>query len=75
MRYLTAFLCLVWALANLLVAYLFVTNAFVAPTPHKEGFMSQLLLFLGGITIGLFSLGLARASLKLFGGESGGTAS
>jgi hypothetical protein len=51
---------LLWALASLLVAYLFVTNAFIAKTAAKEGLLAQLALLFGGALIAVFAVLLAR---------------
>jgi cytochrome b subunit of formate dehydrogenase len=51
---------LLWALASLLVAFLFVANAFVAKTAAKEGLPAQLALLVGGALIGIFAVLLAR---------------
>lgn len=65
MRAAVAALGLVWALGNLLVAYLFVTSAFVAKTAAKEGILSQLSLLVGGLVIAGFALLLARQCVSL----------
>lgn len=65
MRTAVAALGLVWALGNLLVAYLFVTSAFVAKTAAKEGILSQLSLLVGGLVIAAFALLLARQCVSL----------
>lgn len=56
---------LVWALASLLVAFLFITNSFVAKTAAKEGLPAQLALLVGGALIGTFAALLARQSLGM----------
>lgn len=65
MRAAVAALGLVWALGNLLVAYFFVTSAFVAKTAAKEGILSQLSLLVGGLVIAAFALLLARQCVSL----------
>lgn len=66
MRQLVAVLGLVWSLANLAVAYFFVTSAFVAKTAAKEGIVAQLSLLLGGVLIAGFAILLARECVRMF---------
>jgi hypothetical protein len=66
MRALVALLGLVWSLANLVVAYFFVTSAFVAKTAAKEGILAQLSLLLGGVLIAGFAFLLARECVRMF---------
>lgn len=66
MRQLVAVLGLVWSLANLAVAYFFVTSAFVAKTAAKEGILAQLSLLLGGVLIAGFAVLLARECVRMF---------
>ena len=65
MRRLVALLGLVWSLANLVVAYFFVTGAFVAKTAAKEGVLAQVSLLLGGVLIAGFAILLARECLRM----------
>ena len=65
MRWLVALLGLVWCLANLGVAYFFVTGAFVAKTAAKEGILAQLSLLLGGVLIAAFAILLARECVRM----------
>jgi hypothetical protein len=65
MRRLVALLGLVWSLANLAVAYFFLTSAFVAKTAAKEGILSQLSLLLGGVLIAGFAILLARECVRM----------
>ena len=66
MRPLVAVLGLVWSLANLAVAYFFVTSAFVAKTAAKEGILAQLSLLVGGVLIAGFAILLARECVRMF---------
>lgn len=61
-----AVLGLVWSLANLAVAYFFVTSAFVAKTAAKEGIVAQLSLLVGGVLIAGFAILLARECVRMF---------
>jgi hypothetical protein len=65
-RPLVAVLGLVWSLANLVIAYFFVTSAFVAKTAAKEGILAQLSLLLGGVLIAAFAILLARECVRMF---------
>ena len=65
MRQVVALFGTVWALANLVLAYLFVTNAFTAKTVEKEGLLAQVLLVLGGLLIAVFALALLWQSGRL----------
>ena len=65
MRRLVALLGLVWSLANLGVAYFFLTSAFVAKTEAKEGILAQLSLLVGGVLIAAFAILLARECLRM----------
>ncbi len=65
MRRLVALLGLVWSLANLGVAYFFLTGAFVAKTAAKEGILAQLSLLVGGILIAGFAILLARECVRM----------
>jgi hypothetical protein len=56
---------IVWALVNLILAYLFLIDAFVAKTAAHEGILAQASLLLGGLLMGLFALLLARVCLRL----------
>ena len=66
MRPVVAVLGLVWSLANLAVAYFFVTSAFVAKTAAKEGILAQLSLLVGGVLIAGFAILLARECVRMF---------
>jgi hypothetical protein len=66
MRPLVAVLGLVWSLANLVIAYFFVTSAFVAKTAAKEGILAQLSLLVGGVLIAGFAILLARECVRMF---------
>lgn len=66
MRPLIAVLGLVWSLANLVIAYFFVTSAFVAKTAAKEGILAQLSLLVGGVLIAVFAILLARECVRMF---------
>jgi hypothetical protein len=66
MRPLVAVLGLIWSLANLAVAYFFLTSAFVAKTAAKEGIMAQLSLLVGGVLIAAFAVLLARECVRMF---------
>jgi hypothetical protein len=68
MKRLVAILELLWAIANLVVAYFFLTNAFVAKTAIKEGPPAQAALLLGGALIAVFAVVLARQSLQVLRG-------
>ena len=70
MKRVVAVLAIVWAAANVVVAYLFVTNAFVAKTAAKEGLPAQAALLLGGLLIAVFAVIVAREGLALFRGTS-----
>ncbi len=65
MRRLVALLGLIWSLANLAIAYFFMTSAFVAKTAAREGIMAQLSLLLGGVLIAGFAILLARECVRL----------
>ncbi len=64
-RLVPAILGLAWALASVAVAFWFVTSAFLAKTPAKEGVLSQLALLLGGIAVGVFALLVVRQCVSL----------
>jgi hypothetical protein len=64
MRRFVALLILLWALGNVLVSYLFITNAFVAKTAAKEGLLAQLALLFGGVLIEIFALALIWQCLR-----------
>ena len=70
-----ALLGLIWSLANLVVAYFFVTGAFVAKTAAKEGILAQLSLLLGGVLIAGFAILLARECVRMLtSADASGTA-
>jgi uncharacterized membrane protein len=76
MRPLAAVLGLVWSLANLVIAYFFLTSAFVAKTAAKEGIVAQLSLLLGGALIAGFAILLARECVRMFSSaDASGTTS
>ena len=66
MKPLVAVLGLVWSLANLAIAYFFLTSAFVAKTAAKEGILAQLSLLVGGVLIAGFAVLLARECVRMF---------
>ena len=66
MRPLVAVLGLVWSLANLAIAYFFLTSAFVAKTAAKEGILAQLSLLVGGVLIAGFAILLALECIRMF---------
>ena len=70
MKRLAGALAIVWALANIVVAYLFLTNAFVAKTAIKEGPLAQAALLLGGLLVAVFAVLVAREGLALVRGTS-----
>ena len=74
MRPLVAVLGLVWSLANLVIAYFFLTSAFVAKTAAKEGILAQLSLLLGGVLIAGFAILLARECVRMFTTDASSTA-
>jgi len=65
MKRLVAIVELLWAAVNVVLAYFFVTNAFVAKTAIKEGLPAQAALLLGGALIAVFAVILARQSLQV----------
>jgi len=74
-RPLAALLGLLWSLANLVVAYFFLTGAFVAKTAAKEGILAQLSLLLGGVLIAAFAFLLARECVRMLrSADASGTA-
>jgi hypothetical protein len=76
MRPLVAVLGLVWTLANLAIAYFFLTSAFVAKTAAKEGILAQLSLLVGGVLIAAFAILLARECVRMFSSsDAAGTTS
>ena len=75
MRPLVAVLGLVWSLANLAIAYFFVTSAFVAKTAAKEGILAQLSLLVGGVLIAAFAILLARECVRMFSSSAAETTS
>jgi ABC-type polysaccharide/polyol phosphate export permease len=75
-RPLVAVLGLVWSLANLVIAYFFLTSAFVAKTAAKEGILAQLSLLIGGVLIAAFAVLLARECVRMFSSsDASGTTS
>ena len=76
MRPLVAVLGLIWSLAHLVIAYFFLTSAFVAKTAAKEGILAQLSLLLGGVLIAGFAILLARECVRMFkSSDAAGTTS
>jgi hypothetical protein len=74
-RPLVALLGLLWSLADLVVAYFFVTGAFVAKTAAKEGILAQLSLLVGGVLIAGFAILLARECVRMLtSADASGTA-
>jgi hypothetical protein len=71
---LVAVLGLLWTLANLAVAFFFVTGAFTAKTAAKEGILAQLSLLLGGVLIAAFAILLARECVRMLGTAKGSEA-
>ena len=65
MKRMVAIVELLWAAVNVVLAYFFVTNAFVAKTAIKEGLPAQAALLLGGALIAVFAVILARQSLQV----------
>jgi hypothetical protein len=65
MKRLAALLALLWCLANLVVAFWMLQGAFVAKTAQHEGILAQASLLLGGLLIAVFTLALARLSLRI----------
>lgn len=65
MKRLAALLGLVWALANVVIAFWMVQGAFVAKTASKEGIVAQASLLLGGVLIVAFAAGLGRLCLRI----------
>ncbi|TMG53269.1 MAG: hypothetical protein E6H84_12205 [Chloroflexi bacterium] len=56
---------IVWALVNLILAYYFLADAFIAKTAAREGILAQASLLLGGLLMGLFALLVARVGVRL----------
>lgn len=69
MKRLVAVLELIWAVAHLVVAYFFVTSAFLAKTAIKEGIPAQAVLLLGGLAMALFAAALAWRCLEILRGS------
>lgn len=65
MRRFVAVLAFLWGLANLVVSFFFVTNAFVAKTIGKEGFIAQVTLLLAGVAIEVFAVVLVWQCLRI----------
>jgi hypothetical protein len=65
MRRIAAVLALIWALANAVISYFFVTSAFLAKTAAKEGIVAQLSLLVGGVLIAGFAILLARECVRM----------
>ena len=74
MKRLVAILALLWAAVNVVLAYFFIADAFVAKTAIKEGLPAQAALLLGGALIAVFAVALASQSLQILRapGASGG---
>lgn len=65
MKQLVAVLALLWALANIVMSFFFVTGAFTSKTAAKEGLLAQLSLLGGGVLIAVFGLILAWQCLRM----------
>lgn len=65
MKRLAALLALLWCLPNVVVAFWMVQGAFVAKTAQHEGIFAQASLLLGGLLIAIFTVALARLSLRI----------
>ena len=65
MKQLAGMLGLIWALINLVLAYYFLADAFIAKTAAKEGPLAQASLLLRGLLMGLFAVLVARVCLRL----------
>jgi hypothetical protein len=72
MKALVGALGLVWALANLFAAYVMARGGITAPTPAKEGFAAQALLFLGSVVLAVFALALIWGCARLAFGKQAG---
>jgi hypothetical protein len=56
---------LLWAVANVIIAFFFLTSAFTAKTVIKEGPPAQAVLLLLGMSMLTLSILLARECLRL----------
>ena len=65
-----AVLAVVWALANLVLGALFVTNAVVAKTLIKEGLLAQTALFVAGLAVLALSAGILWRCVRIFSGAT-----
>ncbi len=65
MKRLVALLGLLWAIANLVLAYWMTTGAFLAKTAQHEGIAAQASLLLGGLLVAAFAIGLGRLCLRM----------
>ena len=65
MKRLVAVLTLLWCLANIVVAFWMLQGAFVAKTAQHEGIPAQAALLLGGLLVAVFTVLLARQSLRV----------
>ena len=65
MKRLAAILALLWCVANVVVAFWMVQGAFVAKTAQHEGIVAQASLLLGGLLVAVFSVLVARLSLRI----------
>jgi hypothetical protein len=68
LRPLYAALVILWALANLVIGYVFVISAFAARTATKEGLPAQAALLLGGLAVAALSALLIWRSARSLGG-------
>ena len=64
MKRLAAILALIWCVGNLVVAYWMITG-FLAKTPQHEGIVAQASVLLGGLLVLVFSVLVARQSLRI----------
>jgi hypothetical protein len=69
MKRLVAVLELLWAVAHLVLAYFFVTSAFVAKTAIKEGILAQAVLLLGGLAMAFLAAILAWRCFEVLRGS------
>jgi hypothetical protein len=70
-RRVVAALGIAWAALNIVLAAFFVTGAFTATTPQKEGIVAQLALFVGGLLILGMGWLLAQQSWRLLRHRTG----
>jgi len=75
MRQLVAVLALLWALANIVMSFFFITGAFTATTAAKEGLLAQFSLLGGGMLIAAFGLLLAWECSRVLTSRGGSSSS